>query len=45
MEFVIVELKEIFGKLEYVGWKDEYVEYVNGNWKVVGYYYVLLLVK
>ncbi|EEV50104.1 DUF961 family protein [Enterococcus faecium] len=45
MEFAIAEPKETFGKLEYVGRKDEYAEYVNGNRKVVGHYHALLSVK
>lgn len=45
MEFAIAEPKETFGKLEYVGRKDEYAEYVNGARKVVGHYHALLSVK
>lgn len=45
MEFAICEPKSTFGRLEYVGRKEEFAEYVNGRRQPVGYYYAIMSVK
>lgn len=45
MEFAICEAKATFGRLEYVGRKEEFAEYVNGRRQPVGYYHAIMSVK